>query len=154
MGTLTQESKPLEVGRGPLSGQSILVVEDEPLLALELNFTLRDAGATVFVSTDGETAIRAIEMLGTSAAVLDINLGQKDCSAVCERLSDIGIPFVFFTGEARPDIMLRWPNTPMLTKLASKQRIIGVLAGVTIAAENRRDVAQLAALRTMSAATP
>jgi CheY-like chemotaxis protein len=144
----------LEVGRGPLSGQSILVVEDEPLLALELNFTLRDAGATVFVATDGETAIRAIEMLGTSAAVLDINLGQKDCSAVCERLSDIGIPFVFFTGEARPDIMLRWPNTPMLTKLASKQRIIGVLAGVTIAAENRRDVAQLAALRTMSAATP
>jgi CheY-like chemotaxis protein len=144
----------LEVGRGPLSWQSILVVEDEPLLALELNFTLRDAGATVFVATDGETAIRAIEMLGTSAAVLDINLGQKDCSAVCERLSDIGIPFVFFTGEARPDIMLRWPNTPMLTKLASKQRIIGVLAGVTIAAENRRDVAQLAALRTMSAATP
>jgi CheY-like chemotaxis protein len=135
----------LVVGRGPLSGQSILVVEDEPILALELNFTLRDAGATVFAATDGETAIQAIEMLGTSAAVLDINLGQKDCSAVCERLSDIGIPFVFFTGEARPDIMLRWPNAPMLTKLASKQRIIGVLAGVTIAADDRRDVAQLRA---------
>src|ERR1700741_1081372 len=121
----------MEVRDGPLSGQSILVLEDEPLLALELNFTLRDAGATVYVATDGETALRAIEVLGTSAAVLDINLGRKDCSAVCERLSDSGIPFVFFTGEARPDIMLRWPNTPVLTKLASKQRIIGVLAGLT-----------------------
>jgi CheY-like chemotaxis protein len=146
--------KTLEVGPGPLSGQSILVLEDEPLLALELNSTLRDAGATVFVATDGETAIRAIEMLGTSAAVLDINLGQKDCSAVCERLSDVGIPFVFFTGDARPDIMLRWPNTPTLTKLASKQRIIGVLAGVAMAAEDRRNIAQLPVPRAISGATP
>ena len=81
----------MEVGPGPLSGQSILVLEDEPVLALELNFTLRDAGATVYVARDSETAIRALEMLGTSAAVLDINLGRKDCSAVCERLSDSGI---------------------------------------------------------------
>jgi CheY-like chemotaxis protein len=125
----------MELGRGPLAGQSILVLEDEPLLALDLDATIRDAGATVYVATDGETALRAIEMLGTSAAVLDINLGQKDCSSVCERLSDGGIPFVFFTGEARPDILLRWPNTPVLTKLASKQRIIGVLAGLTMAAE-------------------
>jgi CheY-like chemotaxis protein len=144
----------LEVDPGPLSGQSILVLEDEPLLALEINLTLRDAGATVYVATDGETAIRAIDMLGTSAAVLDINLGRTDCSPVCERLSNNGIPFVFFTGEARPDIMLRWPKTPVLTKLANRQRIIGVLAGLTIAAENRRDVTQAPVQRTMSAPLP
>jgi CheY-like chemotaxis protein len=123
----------LEVGRGPLAGQSILVLEDEVVLALELYSTFLDAGASVYVATNADTALRAIEAFDTSAAVLDINLGRKDCSAVCERLSDNGIPFVFFTGEARPDIMLRWPNTPVLTKLASKQRIIGVLAGLTVA---------------------
>jgi CheY-like chemotaxis protein len=122
----------LEVGRGPLAGQSILVLEDEVVLALELYSTFRDAGASVYVATNADTALRAIGF-GTSAAVLDINLGRNDCSAVCERLSDNGTPFVFFTGEARPDIMLRWPNTPVLTKLASKQRIIGVLAGLTVA---------------------
>ena len=121
----------MEVGRGSLAGQSILVLEDDPLLALELKSTLCDAGANVYVATDGETALRAIEVFGTSAAVVDINLGRKDCSAVCERLSDGGIPFVFFTGEARPDIMLRWPNSPVLTKLADKARIIQVVAGLT-----------------------
>jgi CheY-like chemotaxis protein len=140
----------LDIGRGPLAGHSILVLEDEPLLALELNFTLRDAGATVYVATDEETAMRAIEVLGTSAAVLDINLGRKDCAAVCERLSDSGIPFVFFTGDARPDIMQRWPNTPVLTKLASQQRIVSVLAGLTIAAEHH--VPHPAVPRTYSAA--
>jgi CheY-like chemotaxis protein len=123
----------LEVGRGPLAGQSVLVLEDEVVLALELYSTFRDAGASVYVATNADTALRVIEAFGTSAAVLDINLGRKDCSAVCERLADNGIPFVFFTGEARPDIMLRWPNIPVLTKLASKQRIIGVLAGLTVA---------------------
>jgi CheY-like chemotaxis protein len=130
----------MEVGRGPLSGQSILVLEDEPLLALELDTTFRAAGARVDVAIDGERALRAIEGLGLSAAVVDINLGQEDCSAVCERLSDAGIPFVFFTGEARPEVLLRWPRTPMLTKLASKQRIVEVLAGLTITAAHRGKV--------------
>ena len=130
----------LEVGRGPLAGQSILVLEDEIVLALDLSSTFRDAGASVYVATDDDKALRAIDALGTTAAVLDINLGHKDCSAVCERLSDRGIPFVFFTGEARPDIMLRWPNTPVLTKLASKQRIIGVLAGLTVTAPSTEGV--------------
>jgi CheY-like chemotaxis protein len=124
-------------------GLSILVLEDEPLLALDLNDALCGAGARVYVAADEERALRAIEVLGTSAAVLDINLGRQDCSAVCERLSNGGIPFVFFTGEARPDIMRRWPDTPVLTKLASKQRIIGVLAGLTIGAERQTKVPQL-----------
>jgi CheY-like chemotaxis protein len=121
----------MEVDRGPLAGHSILVLEDEPLLALELNSTLSDAGASVHMAMDGESALQAIEVLGTSAAVLDMNLGREDCSSVCERLSDLGIPFVFFTGAARPDIMLKWPHIPVLTKIARKQRIIGVLAGLT-----------------------
>jgi hypothetical protein len=93
-------------------------------------------------------------MFGPSAAVVDINLGREDCSAVCKRLSESGIPFVFFTGDARPDIMLKWPNTPVLTKLASKRRIIAVLAGLAMAAEDRHNVAQLAVERALPAATP
>jgi CheY-like chemotaxis protein len=129
----------MEVDRGPLAGQPILVLEDEPLLALELDSTFRSAGARVDVAMDGEKALRAIERLGLSAAVVDINLGREDCSTVCERLSDAGIPFVFFTGEARPEVMLRWPSTPVLTKLASKQRIIKVLAGLMIAAAFKKE---------------
>jgi hypothetical protein len=72
-----------------------------------------------------------ISLPDLSAAVVDINLGRgDDCSAICKRLSDRRIPFVFYTGEARADIMLKWPNAPVLTKLADKERVVEVVAGV------------------------
>jgi hypothetical protein len=49
---------------------------------------------------------------------------------VCERLSRNGIPFVFYTGDARSGILLKWPSAPVLTKLADKERIVQVVAGV------------------------
>jgi len=121
----------MEAGRGPLAGQSILVLEDEPLLALQLDSTFRGAGAEVGLANNGDGAMRAIEAVGPTAAVIDINLGEEDCTAVCERLSEAGIPFVFFTGEARPEVILRWPGTPVLTKLARQERIVDVLAYLT-----------------------
>jgi hypothetical protein len=49
---------------------------------------------------------------------------------VCERLSRDGIPFVFYTGDARAEVLLKWPGAPVLTKLANKERIVEVVAGV------------------------
>jgi hypothetical protein len=74
--------------------------------------------------------LRVIDVPGPSAAVVDINLGRDDCSVVCERLSRNGIPFVFYTGDARSGILLKWPSAPVLTKLADKERIVQVVAGV------------------------
>jgi hypothetical protein len=77
-------------------------------------------------------ALRKAESPDLSAAIVDINLGGgEDCSAVCERLSERGIPFVFFTGEVRPHILLRWPNAPVLTKLADKALILETVAALS-----------------------
>jgi DNA-binding response OmpR family regulator len=114
----------------PLAGRSILIVEDEPLIALEVHAAFSAAGASIASAVDVEEALRMINAPGLSAAVVDINLGRDDCSVVCERLSRNGIPFVFYTGDARPDILLRWPGARVLTKLADKERIVEVVAGV------------------------
>jgi hypothetical protein len=37
---------------------------------------------------------------------------------------------VFYTGDARAEILQKWPDAPILTKLADKQRIVEVVAGV------------------------
>ncbi len=82
-------------------------------------------------AADSREALRMISLPDLSAAVVDINLGRgDDCSAVCKRLSDRRIPFVFYTGDARADILLKWPNAPVLTKLADKERVVEVVAGV------------------------
>ena len=115
---------------GALAGRSILIVEDEPLIALEVHAAFAAAGASIASASDAQEALRTIDALGLSAAVVDINLGRGDCSEVCERLSRQGVPFVFYTAEARPGILRKWPNAPVLTKLADKQRIVEVVAGV------------------------
>jgi CheY-like chemotaxis protein len=115
---------------GVLAGRSILVVEDEPLIALEVHAAFNAAGASIVSASNRKEALRIIGLPGLSAAVVDMNLGGHDCSDVCKRLSDNGIPFVFYTGDARADILRKWPHAPILTKLADKQRIVEVVAGV------------------------
>jgi len=115
-----------------LVGRSILIVEDEPLVALDVRAALNAAGASVVSAANCSEALRMAESPGLSAAIVDIDLGRgEDCSEVCERLSERRIPFLFFTGEVRPDILLKWPDAPVLTKLANKARIIDVVAGLT-----------------------
>lgn len=115
----------------PLCGRAILIVEDEPLIALEVQAAFSAAGASIITAADGAEALRMINSPDLSAAVLDINLSNgTDCSAVCQRLSDLGIPFVFYTGEARADILQKWPDAPVLTKLADKQRVVETVASV------------------------
>src|SRR5262245_34153483 len=114
-----------------LAGRSILIVEDEPLIALEVHAAFSAAGASIVSAAGSREAVRMISLPDLSAAVVDINLGRgEDCSAVCKRLSDRRIPFVCFTGEARPDILQKWPDAPVLTKLADRERVVEVVAGV------------------------
>ena len=115
---------------GVLAGRSILIVEDEPLIALEVHAAFDAAGANIVSAANREEALRSICLPGLSAAVVDINLGGHDCSEICKRLSDNGIPFVFYTGDARADILQKWPDAPILTKLADKLRIVEVVGGV------------------------
>ena len=122
--------EPVNVPNGALAGRSILIVEDEPLIALEVHAVFSAAGASIVSASDTREALRTISLPDLSAAVVDMNLGSEDCSAVCKRLSDRGIRFIFYTGEARADILLKWPDAPVLTKLADKQRIVEVVAGV------------------------
>jgi CheY-like chemotaxis protein len=113
-----------------LAGRSILIVEDEPLVALEVLAAFRATGASIVSAANAKEALRTINLPDLSAAVVDINLGGGDCSLVCKRLSERGIPFVFYTGDARADILRLWPKAPVLTKLADKERVVQTVAGV------------------------
>ena len=115
---------------GTLAGRSILIIEDEPLIALEVHAAFNAAGASIVSAANKKEALPMIGLPGLSAAVVDMSLGEDDCSDVCKRLSDSGVPFVFYTGDARADILQKWPDAPILTKLADKQRIVEVVAGV------------------------
>src|SRR5262245_53804225 len=81
-----------------LGGHSILVVDDEPLIALGVTAALADAGAEVVTAHDLETALAAAADGTVSAAILDVQIGTSDCAPVCAALSSQHVPFMFFTG--------------------------------------------------------
>jgi len=81
-------------------GRWILVVEDQPLVALHLADTLMKAGASVLSAPTLQEGLRLAEHPQLSAAILDFVLGQQDCVPLCVRLTERRIPFVIHTGYA------------------------------------------------------
>jgi CheY-like chemotaxis protein len=111
-----------------LSGRSILVVEDEPLIALDLRQSLESAGAYVFAATQLPHALQLAGHPDLSAAIVDYRLGQGDSTAICSLLEQRGIPFVFYSGY--DDMHEIWPAAVRVPKPADGHRLVEAVAGV------------------------
>jgi CheY-like chemotaxis protein len=83
----------------PLKGLRVLVVEDELVIAMELESLLKRLGCIVL---DPAPSIRrALCLLSgkrPDAAVLDVNLQGKLVTPVAEALQEQHVPFVLVTG--------------------------------------------------------
>ena len=82
----------------PLAGRSILVVEDDPLIAMDIVQGLEAAGSSVSRARTLRDALSKVESPGLSAAVLDHALNDGDASQVCARLDQRNIPFLIYSG--------------------------------------------------------
>ncbi len=114
-----------------LDGALVLVVEDEPLIALDIREGLAEAGAVVIgpASTVGR-ALSLTETNDLSAAVLDVRLDGETVFPVAAALADRLIPFVFHTGDAggRDRCAADWPGNEVLSKPAGRAMIVAALA--------------------------
>jgi CheY-like chemotaxis protein len=105
-----------------LEGRVVLVVEDEPLVGLEIVGALAACGAHVFSVRREADAIGAVSRHQISAALLDIDLGGEDCLVLCEYLSQRQIPFAFYAGYTTP--LDGWNNVPIINKPAHRAQIV------------------------------
>ncbi len=95
-----------------LSGRRVLIIEDEPIVAMLLEDMLGDLGLTV--AGRARTLDRALQADAArcDAAVMDINLQGQKSYAAAERLAGAGVPIVFVTGYTRerpPEPLSRAP---------------------------------------------
>ena len=103
----------------PLAGRTVLLVEDEALLALDLELALRDAGADVIGPAmrlrDGLALVG--EDTEIDVAVLDVDLAGEEVFPLADRLAARGIPFLFHTGHAdRVELRGRFREVPLCRK--------------------------------------
>lgn len=81
-----------------LMGRSVLLVEDEAMIALDMEQTLTAAGLRVLGPAASVTsALRLIARERPDAAILDLDLGGELVTPVARTLRDLGVPFVLAT---------------------------------------------------------
>jgi CheY-like chemotaxis protein len=84
----------------PLAGKSVLIIEDEALIAMSVESCLQNAGAAVVVANSIALAQSALdEGIPFDAAVVDLLLADGDASPLIQGLSERGIPVVITTGD-------------------------------------------------------
>jgi DNA-binding response OmpR family regulator len=113
-----------------LCGRSILVVEAEPIAALDAEVGLRKAGAKVFGAHRLRDALFMAEYPALSVAVIAERLGSDQTTRVCRRLAYLGVPFVLYTRSDATDARRKWPSAPVVTKPASANELLTAVAGL------------------------
>jgi DNA-binding response OmpR family regulator len=112
-----------------LQGQRILIVEDQFLIAVELQDCLENAGATV-VGPVGrlDRALSKATDGSLHAALLDVDLNGERCWPVADALQDAGVPFAFTTGfSASIKMPDRFAKYPVVSKSYREGEVLAVL---------------------------
>src|SRR5690349_7988851 len=121
---------PSPLSHAHLLGRTILIVEDEPLIALHLHTALQRAGAGLIAATTASEALKLLQRNDVSAAIVDVSLGVNDCYPVCEELAARSIPFAFHTGHPTADVMTKWPDAPVFIKPTAVGNLIAGVAAL------------------------
>lgn len=116
----------------PLSGQRILVVEDEFLIAMEVKRWLLAAGAEVAGPVSSiDQALDLIEDNGLDAAVLDVSLArQQQVYPVADKLGALGVPYLFATANVRVSDAPEYRDRPRLPKPFVEAELVRALGGL------------------------
>lgn len=117
-------------GRGHAAGLTVLLVEDQTIIALDAEAMLAELGAASVQSvTTSDAALSWLAAGHADVAVLDIALGALTSYPVADVLADRGIPFLFTTGYGRThSIPARFSAAPVVRKPYSAEALAEALA--------------------------
>ncbi|NTH49285.1 response regulator [Agrobacterium rhizogenes] len=86
-----------------ISGTSVLLLEDQPLIALDIEDVLQDAGyADVTTISSCEEAEKWLEAHSPDLVILDIKLRDGDCTNIVDTMKKRRISFLVHSGSERP----------------------------------------------------
>jgi DNA-binding NtrC family response regulator len=112
------------------NGKPILIVEDDVLIGLDLADTVEDNDGKVVGPIT--TVREALEMLGSvpiAAAIIDVQLSDRDVTPLALRLAEAGVPFVIHTGTGAPRAVVEViPDVAIVMKPAAPAVVARQLA--------------------------
>jgi DNA-binding NarL/FixJ family response regulator len=97
----------------------VMIVEDEPLIAMALEMLVQDEDGGVVVgscATVGEALAAIARSPRVDVAMLDCNLGREPVWPVADALAARRVPFAFTSGQGVEDIPERFASAEVLVK--------------------------------------
>jgi light-regulated signal transduction histidine kinase (bacteriophytochrome) len=109
----------------------VLIVEDNMIIALEVEDILREIGvARIRATSRVAEALAAIDERAPEFAILDVNLGEETSFVVAERLAERKLRFVFATGYGENvAVPIALSHVPRLRKPYSPDTLLAAIAG-------------------------
>jgi ActR/RegA family two-component response regulator len=116
---------------GSLTGQRILILEDEYFIASDMKRALEAHGAEVVgpVGTLDE-ALRLFVSDHIDRALIDVNLEGADSYPLVDAFMARSVPFLFLTGYDEWALPARYRACPRLSKPCPADRVVEALAAL------------------------
>ena len=114
----------------PLSGRWLLLVEDEPVHAVQLRQALEEAGASVAVARCTAAKV-LVERPELSAVVLDCHPNLEDRRALVQSAKERGLP-VLFLGDIEPDAEMAGYGVPFVYKRSPTEAVVAALVTLLV----------------------
>jgi DNA-binding NtrC family response regulator len=113
----------------PAFPDDVLIVEDDPIIALDFEDTIRSFGVkTIRTATSVAGALELIDDRAPDFALLDVGLVREKSFAIAERLESLKIPFVFVTGyRAAGTFPAAFEQVPRLPKPCPREALHALL---------------------------
>jgi len=109
----------------------VLLVEDEPLVGLDLAALLEDEGATIVgVAQSVAAAWGCLGKSEMNCALLDINLRGETSFAIADALAEAGVPFAFVTACMDSVVPRRYRDIPIIRKPFITSVVLEVVTAV------------------------
>ena len=123
------------IGTGlTLQGHRVLIIEDELLIALDLQAALIQIGAEVIgVAATADEALAAVASPSLTAAIVDLRLNGQSVRDAVQTLTDRNLPFIFYSGLEGTPTARSWPKVPLLLKPLPPEEVASTLARVASA---------------------
>lgn len=89
--------------RDCFQGKTLLVIDQDYFLSDEARRMIEAWGGSFVVVDNVRQAAEFLTAGRVDAAIVDIEIETPDAFLICERLDELGIPFVFAFGEGAPE---------------------------------------------------
>jgi CheY-like chemotaxis protein len=117
----------------PLSGLRVLLLEDEYLIAVDVEQLCQDNGArsVAIVRSLDELDSTAVDQPDFDVAIIDLILNGASTLDFAQQLQARGLPFVFATGYTELDeVGQRFPGVPIVSKPYSSGDLLEAVTAV------------------------